>query len=184
MPVAIVSGNQSLRGATSPAMRALLGVDNSRIDAIFPASHATAHRYSVECYVSSKTKVTKALARARSSISVSFDGWLADNQLDMLGVTAHYLDEHLRVKTVLLGLRRLPKLRFRASRRTARSPMRTLQEEPCILRSVKSPEMSLSSSSLTKQTSTYRPRTAFSAHVEYISRASFSLYHGALSLVL
>jgi len=31
--------------------------------------------------------------------------WLAGNQLDMLGVTAHYLDEHLRVKTVLLGLR-------------------------------------------------------------------------------
>ena len=26
-------------------------------------------------------------------------------QLDMLGVTAHYLDEQLRVKTVLLGLR-------------------------------------------------------------------------------
>jgi len=55
--------------------------------------------------VSSKVKVTEALAKARSSISVSLDGWLADNQLDMLGVTAHYLDEQLRVKTVLLGLR-------------------------------------------------------------------------------
>ena len=86
-------------------MRALLGVDNSRIDAILPASYATAHRYIVECYISSKTKVTKALAKARSSISVSFDGWLADNQLDILGITTHYLDEHLRTKTVLLGLR-------------------------------------------------------------------------------
>lgn len=101
----IVSDNQSLRSATSPALRALLVVDNSKIDAIVPTSHATAHRYIVECYVSSKTKVTKTLAEARSSISVSFDGWLADNQLDMLGVTAHYLDEQLRVKTVLLGLR-------------------------------------------------------------------------------
>lgn len=101
----IVSDNQSLRSATSPALRALLGVDNSKIDAIVPTSHATAHRYIVECYVSSKTKVTEALAKAKSSISVSFDGWLADNQLDMLGVTAHYLDEQLRVKTVLLGLR-------------------------------------------------------------------------------
>jgi hypothetical protein len=46
----------------------------------------------------------EALAKAKSSISVSFDGWLADNQLEMLGVTAHYLDEQLRVKTFLLGL--------------------------------------------------------------------------------
>lgn len=101
----IVLNSQSLRSATSPTLRAFLGVDNSKIDALVPASHATAHRYIVECYVSSKEKVTKALAKARSSISVSFDGWLADNQLDMLGVTAHYLDEQLRVKTVLLGLR-------------------------------------------------------------------------------
>jgi hypothetical protein len=54
--------------------------------------------------MSSKAKVTKALAKAKSSISVSFDGWSADNQLDMLGVTAHYLDEQLRVKTFLPGL--------------------------------------------------------------------------------
>ncbi|KAM0708529.1 hypothetical protein Q7P35_005181 [Cladosporium inversicolor] len=101
----IVLDNQSLRNATSPALRALLGVDHSEIDALVPTSYATAHRYIVECYVSSKAKVTKALAKARSSISVSFDGWLADNQLDMLGVTAHYLDEQLHVKTVLLGLR-------------------------------------------------------------------------------
>jgi hypothetical protein len=45
------------------------------------------------------------LAKARSSISISFDGWQADNQLDILGVTAHYLDGQMRVKTVLLGLR-------------------------------------------------------------------------------
>ena len=47
----------------------------------------------------------QALARVRSSISISFDGWLADNQLDMLGITAHYLDEHLQVRNVLLGLK-------------------------------------------------------------------------------
>lgn len=101
----IVSGSQSLRSATSPALRDLLSLDHSKIDALIPSSHATAHRYIVECYATSKVKVTKALAKARSSMSVSFDGWLADNQLDMLGVTAHYLDEQLRVKTVLLGLR-------------------------------------------------------------------------------
>jgi hypothetical protein len=45
------------------------------------------------------------LAKVRSSIPVSFDEWLGTNQLDMLGVTSHYLDEQLHVKTVLLSLR-------------------------------------------------------------------------------
>lgn len=101
----IVMDNQSLRSATSPALRDLLSLDHSRIDSLVPTSHSTAHRYIVDCYTSSKADVAQALAKARSSISISFDGWLADNQLDMLGVTAHYLDEQLRVKTVLLGLR-------------------------------------------------------------------------------
>ena len=101
----IVLDNQSLRSATSPALRNLLSLDHSKIDALVPTSHATAHRYIVERYAASKVKVAEALAKARSSISVSFDGWLADNQLDMLGITAHYLDERLRVKTVLLGLK-------------------------------------------------------------------------------
>ena len=101
----IVSDNQSLRSATSPALRSLLVLDHSKIDALVPTSHATAHRWIVEAYTASKAKVAEALAKARSSISVSFDGWLADNQLDMLGITAHYLDERLRVKTVLLGLK-------------------------------------------------------------------------------
>lgn len=101
----IVMDNQSLRSATSPALRDLLSLDHSKIDSLVPTSHSTAHRYIVDCYTSSKAGIAQALAKARSSISISFDGWLADNQLDMLGVTAHYLDEQLRVKTVLLGLR-------------------------------------------------------------------------------
>lgn len=59
----------------SLALRALLGIDNSRIDALIPTSHVTAYRYIVDYYVSSKARVTEALAKARSSISVSFDGW-------------------------------------------------------------------------------------------------------------
>jgi hypothetical protein len=101
----IVSENQSLRSATSPNLRSLLSFDHSKVDALIPTSHATAHKYIVDCYTASKATITKALSRARSSISISFDGWLADNQLDMLGITAHYLDEQLRAKTVLLGLK-------------------------------------------------------------------------------
>lgn len=101
----LVMDNQSLRNATSPSLRSLLTFEDSKIKGLIPTSHATAHKYVVDYYRASKATVTGALSRARSSISISFDGWLADNQLDMLGVTAHYLDEHLRVKTVLLGLK-------------------------------------------------------------------------------
>ena len=101
----IVSDNQSLRRATSPSLKSLLTFEHSKIDALIPTSHATAHKYIIDHYKASKPTVTKALSKARSSISVSFDGWLADNQLDMLGITAHYLDEQLRIKTVLLGLK-------------------------------------------------------------------------------
>ncbi|GAB7336627.1 hypothetical protein MBLNU13_g10318t4 [Cladosporium sp. NU13] len=101
----IVMCNQSLRSATSPALRDLLSLDHSRIDSLILASHSTAHRYIVDDYTSPKAHIAQALAKARNSIPISFDTWLADNQLDMLGVTAHYLDEQLRVKTVLLGLR-------------------------------------------------------------------------------
>ena len=101
----IVSDNQSLRSATSPDLRRLLSFGHSKVDDLIPTSHATAYKYIVDTYVSSKATVAKALSRARNSISTSFDGWLANNHLDMLGITAHYLDKQLRVKTVLLGLK-------------------------------------------------------------------------------
>ena len=40
----IVSESQSLRGATSPNLRALLSVENAKIEALIPTSHAMAHR--------------------------------------------------------------------------------------------------------------------------------------------
>jgi hypothetical protein len=42
---------------------------------------------------------------ARSTITVSFDHWLADNELDLLGIIAYYLDSSLELKTVLLTLK-------------------------------------------------------------------------------
>ena len=42
---------------------------------------------------------------ARSTITVSFDHWPANNELDLLGVVAHYLDSNLELKTVLLALK-------------------------------------------------------------------------------
>ena len=42
---------------------------------------------------------------AKSTITISFDYWLADNELDLLGVVVHYLDSNLELKAVLLALK-------------------------------------------------------------------------------
>ena len=46
------------------------------------------------------------MAQAKSRITVSFDGWKADNEvLDLLGVVPHYIDRNHKVKTVTIALR-------------------------------------------------------------------------------
>jgi len=46
------------------------------------------------------------MAQAKSRITVSFDGWKADNEvLDLLGIMAHYIDKEYEVKTITLALR-------------------------------------------------------------------------------
>lgn len=52
-----------------------------------------------------KEKIEKSLSQAASSITISFDNWTADNGLDFLGVSAHYLDASLCPRAILLGLR-------------------------------------------------------------------------------
>jgi len=74
-------------------------------DAILPTSHATAHKYIINHYEASKPTLAVALSKAWSSIYISFDGLHADNPLDMLSITAYYLDEQPRMKTVLLELK-------------------------------------------------------------------------------
>jgi hypothetical protein len=42
---------------------------------------------------------------AKSRITLSFDAWKSNNELDLLAIIAHYVDEHYNVKNVLLALR-------------------------------------------------------------------------------
>jgi hypothetical protein len=56
-------------------------------------------------YKTLKPFVIHSLVAAKSRISLSFDGWKSDNDLDMLAIIAHYIDEQYTVKNVLLALR-------------------------------------------------------------------------------
>jgi hypothetical protein len=100
-----VSGT-SLRQATLPQLRRLLTFQNLRLDHIVPTSHTTAATWLNAVYKKHQSTVIAALTKSTSGVTVSFDGWKANNNiLDLLGVIAHYLDEHYQLRTVVLGLR-------------------------------------------------------------------------------
>jgi hypothetical protein len=51
--------------------------------------------------------VKASLAASRSRITLSMDSWLAPNDILLLGVVSHWIDQHCDLKTTLLGLCRL-----------------------------------------------------------------------------
>jgi hypothetical protein len=101
----LVSSNQSLRQASGDKLKALLSFRNPIVEPIVPQSHHTPRDWLVNAFTAAKPAIIKALQKARSTITISFDNWLADNELDLLGVVAHYLDKELKLKTVLLALK-------------------------------------------------------------------------------
>lgn len=75
------------------------------VEPLIPQSHHTSRDWIVDAFNIAKPTVIRSLQMARSTVTVSFDRWLADKELDMLGVVAHYLDSDLELKTALLALK-------------------------------------------------------------------------------
>jgi hypothetical protein len=100
-----VTTNQSLRQASSQSHLQLLTLQNPRVENLVPTSLNTVRGWIMQAASSAKSTIEKALGQAASSITISFDNWTANNGLDFLGVTAHYLDASLRPRVILLGLR-------------------------------------------------------------------------------
>ena len=101
----LVADDLSLRQTTSPALHKLLTFRNPIIEPILPDSKSTARQWLKQSYEVSQRLVQRSLANSKSRITLSFDGWKSGNELDLLGVVAHYVDSEYCVKNVLLGLR-------------------------------------------------------------------------------
>ena len=86
-------------------LRALILYRNPVLDNVVPTSRNTTRSWIIKAHQQSKGAVRLSLARAKTRITLSFDAWKSDNVLDLLGILAHYIDEHYRVKNVLLALR-------------------------------------------------------------------------------
>lgn len=101
----VVSSDCSLRTSASEQLQTLASYRAPLIKPFFPKSHQLTHNWIVASYCRNKSLVASSLAVAKSRITLSFDGWKSDNELDLLGIIAHYVDDKLQPKTVLLALR-------------------------------------------------------------------------------
>lgn len=100
-----VKDDISLRATTSASLQQLLLYRNPILKDALPSSHNTTRGWILKAARHAKHVVSCSLATAKSRIVLSFDGWKSENELDLLGVVAHYIDSQYCVKNVLLALR-------------------------------------------------------------------------------
>jgi hypothetical protein len=99
-----VLDNLSFRQATSLNIRNLLLERDPLLEEFLPKSHHTMATWIRAYYPLCKDEVASQLAAARSRITLSFDGWTSQSQMDVLGVVGHFIDVNYTHRTVLLGL--------------------------------------------------------------------------------
>nr|OQO32520.1 hypothetical protein B0A51_00929 [Rachicladosporium sp. CCFEE 5018] len=73
--------------------------------ACYNCTHTTVRNWLLHAFRKSELAVKQDLSKACSRITLSFDAWKSDNEVDYLGGVAHYIDVDFRRKSVLLALR-------------------------------------------------------------------------------
>jgi len=66
----------------------------------------TTRAWVVADFARQKKSIIRSIARARGKLTISFDGWKANNGvLDLLGVVVHYLGDDNKLHNVVLAMR-------------------------------------------------------------------------------
>jgi hypothetical protein len=101
-----VSSGISLRQATSDELKDLLCFQNPRVKELIPQAPNTTRAWVMAEFAKHHRAVVKSIASARGKVTISFDGWKANNDvLDLLGVVVHYLGDDYKLHNVVLALR-------------------------------------------------------------------------------
>jgi hypothetical protein len=82
-------------------------IANNSTKDLLPASQNTTRRWIVDVFHDKKPVIKALLKTARSRVSISFDGWLANNHREYLGVVFHFIDKTGELRTLLVGLQLL-----------------------------------------------------------------------------
>jgi hypothetical protein len=102
----IVATDTSFEAATHPKLREVILLGGPTVKDLLP-SRNTIRSWLLSTYTERLSDVKNSILNARSKIVLSLDGWLAPNNLSLLGVVGHWIDNDRVLKTALLGLRPL-----------------------------------------------------------------------------
>jgi hypothetical protein len=92
----------TLLQASSPNLRALLLRSGPKVDRLLP-QRDTVRAWIMRAFYECKADVTASLQQAISTITFSFDGWTSPNDLALLGIVAHWVDDKRTLRTALIG---------------------------------------------------------------------------------
>ena len=91
----------------SESFRELIHVIAPALDDFMVSSATTIRNWILKLFEGQNLVIKAKLAKARSKIHISFDGWTAPNRRAFIGIVAHWLDEDLKKQDLLIGLRRI-----------------------------------------------------------------------------
>jgi hypothetical protein len=73
---------------------------------VVPRTASTAEEWMIDSFKNNTAKVIKSIATSISKLTISFDGWKANNDvLDLLGVVMHYLRDDHTLYNVVFAMR-------------------------------------------------------------------------------
>lgn len=90
--------NITLRQSISQRLSKIFLLLNLSSQKVFPTSHNTTRTWIVFAFTKEKNTIGTLVTVACSRVSIIFDAWSSNNDLSLLGVVAHFLDEKHELK--------------------------------------------------------------------------------------
>lgn len=103
----IATDNQALRLVEHPEFRAFLTYLNSNVNVYLTNSHSTCGEWVLTQYLIEKERIRLRLHSTLYKIHISLDIWTSPNNLPVLGIVAHYINEEGTLEHSVLALREI-----------------------------------------------------------------------------
>lgn len=100
----ITHDNISFEQAASELLRKVILGGGPAVEHLLPCP-TTVRSWVMNTYHERISDVKAALVRSQSKVNLSLDAWSSPNNLSLLGIVAHWIDDDYKLKTGLLALR-------------------------------------------------------------------------------
>ena len=104
----IIAADISFAQANNDDFRSLLQYINAPANALLPRSASTISSRAFGLFYEGQKRMKIIRRAAASSVHIACDAWSSPNDLGMLAIVSHFLDENFKQQAVLLALKELP----------------------------------------------------------------------------